>query len=107
MNIDAFFPADHKVFYHGSCSDAGIDTMLLPPTVSNTISEKGRKKNLGRIFFTEDLGLAKIYAGRAANSIGGEPVVFRVVMPIDPVCMNNEPGATVWHCEMAFCEKLI
>lgn len=106
MNLDKFFPQEQKVFYHGSCTFAGIENMLLPPELSNTISEKGRKKNLGRVFFTEDLGLAKIYAGRAAKSIGGEPVLFRVVMPIDAICMNDEPGATVWHCEMAFCERL-
>lgn len=107
MILDTLFPNEHKVFYHGSCTATGIENMLLPPEVSNTISEKGRNKNLNRVFFTEDLGLAKIYAGRAANSIGGEPVLFRVVMPIDAVCMNDTPGATVWHCEMAFCERLI
>ncbi|EQA7786796.1 hypothetical protein ACX818_001390 [Acinetobacter baumannii] len=107
MNLDYLFPSEQKVFYHGSCSDAGIENMLLPPEVSNTLSEKGRNKNLNRVFFTEDIGLAKIYAGRAAKSIGGEPVLFRVVMPIDAVCMNDTAGATVWHCEYAFCEKLL
>lgn len=100
------FPSESKVFYHGSCTAAGIEHMLLPPEVSNTLSEKGRNKNLNRIFFTEDLGLAKIYAGRASKSIGGEPVLYRVIMPVDAVCMNGTPGATVWHADWAFTERI-
>lgn len=96
----------HKVFYHGSCTMAGIENMLLPPNETNVLSETGRNKNLGRVFFTEDLGLAKIYAGRASKSIGGEPVLFRVIMPVDVVCMNDTHGATVYHAEWAFCEEL-
>lgn len=93
-------------FYHGTTTAANIDYKLLPPNHTNVISEKGRKKNLGRIFFTKDLGLAKIYAGRAARSIGGDPVVYRVVSPIDVVCMNDTKGATVYHAEGAFCELI-
>lgn len=106
MSLDHIFPTEHKVFYHGSCTAAGIDAMLLPPKVSNTISERGRNKNLDRVFFTEDLGLAKIYAGRAAKSIGGEPVLFRVVNPVNLVCMNDTEGASVYHAEWAFAERL-
>lgn len=95
-----------KTFYHGSSSACGIDFMLLPPETTSTISEKGRKKNLDRVFFTEDLGLAQIYAGRAARSIGGEPIVFKVVSPVDVVCMNDTKGSTVYHAEWAFAEAL-
>ncbi|MFA6851349.1 MAG: hypothetical protein WCS30_13485 [Selenomonadaceae bacterium] len=93
-------------FYHGSCTVAGIESMLLPPVDSNVISEKGRNKNLDRVFFTADIGLARIYAGRAARSIGGEPVLYRVVCPVDVVCMNDTKGASVYHANWAFCEKL-
>lgn len=93
-------------FYHGSCTVAGIENMLLPPVDSNVISEKGRNKNLDRVFFTADIGLARIYAGRAARSIGGEPVLYRVVCPVDVVCMNDTKGASVYHANWAFCEKL-
>jgi hypothetical protein len=106
MSLDTFFPAEPKVFYHGSCTAAGIDAMLLPPKVSNTLSERGRNKNLDRVFFTEDLGLAKIYAGRAAKSIGGEPVLFRVVNPVNPVCMTDDKGASVYHADWAFAELI-
>lgn len=100
------FPQPTKVFYHGSSTACGIDNMLLPPVAFETLSEKGRNKNLDRIFFTEDLGLAKVYAGRASKSLGGEPILFRVVMPVDAVCMNDTKGASVWHAEWAFCEKI-
>lgn len=93
-------------FYHGSCTAAGIENMLLPPVESETLSEKGRKKNLDRVFFTADIGLARIYAGRAARSIGGEPVLYRVVCPVDAVCMNDTAGATVYHAAWAFCEEV-
>lgn len=106
MNLDTFFSTEPKVFYHGSCTAAGIENLLLPPEVSNTISERGRNKNLDRVFFTEDLGLAKIYAGRAAKSIGGEPVLFRVVNPVNSVCMNDDKGASVYHADWAFAELL-
>ncbi|QDH49214.1 ADP-ribosyl transferase [Pantoea phage Phynn] len=97
---------DHVVYYHGSCSVAGIENMLLPPVDSETLSEKGRKKNLDRVFLTRDIGLARIYAGRAARSIGGEPVLYRVVSPVDLVCMNDTAGATVYHAKWAFCEEV-
>lgn len=94
------------ILYHGSCSKADIDFMLLPPEMTDVISETGRKKNLDRVFVTPDIGLAKIYAGRAARSIGGTPVVYRAVSPVDLVCMNDTPGAGVYHCEWAFCEEI-
>ena len=97
---------DHEVYYHGSCTVAGIDHIIMPPSDTGVISEKGRKKNLGRVFFTKDLGLAKIYAGRAARSIGGEPVLYRVVAPVNVTCMNDTKGASVYHADWAFVEKL-
>ncbi|QGT53824.1 putative ADP-ribosyl transferase [Acinetobacter phage vB_AbaM_Konradin] len=100
------FPEPQKVFYHGSCTAAGIKSMLLPPEASGTLSEKGRNKNLNRVFFTEDIGLAKVYAGRASKSIGGEPVLFRVVAPVDVVCMNDTKGASVYHAAWAFVEQI-
>ncbi|AGJ71639.1 hypothetical protein Lw1_gp233 [Escherichia phage Lw1] len=97
---------EHVVYYHGSCTAAGIESMLLPPCASETLSEKGRKKNLDRVFFTADIGLARIYAGRAARSIGGDPVLYRVVCPVDAVCMNDDKGASVYHAAWAFCEEV-
>ena len=97
---------DHVVFDHGSSTSCGITDMICPPVDTNVISEKGRNKNLDRVFFTADMGLARIYAGRAARSIGGEPVLFRVVCPVDVVEMNTTPGASVYHAAWAFVEQI-
>ena len=93
-------------FYHGSCTLGLTGDMLLPPSETATLSEQGRLKNLDRVFFTKDIGLAKIYAGRAARSIGGEPTLFRVVCPVDVVCLNDTKGATVYHASWAFVEQI-
>lgn len=95
-----------KTFYHGSSTHANIENMLLPPCDSGTISEKGRKKNLDKVFFTTDKGLAKIYAGRASNSVGGIGILYRVVMPANVTCMNSTKGASVYQADYAFVELL-
>ncbi|AGG58311.1 hypothetical protein VPDG_00150 [Vibrio phage henriette 12B8] len=94
------------MFYHGTTTAANIGHKLLPPNTTNVIGEKGRKKNLDRVFFTKDIGLARIYAGRAVRSYGGDPVLLRVVSPADVVCMNETKGASVYHASGAFCEIL-
>lgn len=104
--LEHLFDTEQTVFYHGSSTAAGIDHILIPPSDTNVLSEVGRKKNLDKVFFTEDLGLAKIYAGRAKNVFGGEPVVYRVVAPVNPTIMNNSKGAHVWYADWAFCEKI-
>lgn len=95
-----------QVYYHGSTTNANIENLLLPPSDTGVISEVGRKKNLGRVFFTKDIGLAKIYAGRAARSYGGSPVLFRVVSPVNAECLSDAAGATVYHADWAFCESI-
>ena len=94
------------VYYHGTTTAAGLGHVLLPPQTSRVISQRGRKKNLDRVFMTTDLGLARIYAGRAAYSLGGEPVVKRAIPMGDVECIDDRPGAGVYHCAWAFCEEL-
>ena len=93
-------------YYHGTTDLAGIGHILMPPESTGVISEKGRKKNLDRVFFTKDLGLARIYAGRAARSIGGNPQILRVISPVDSKVLSDTPGATVYHAEWAFVEVI-
>lgn len=93
-------------FWHGSCTLGLTGNILMPPDSTNVISEKGRKKNLDRVFFTRDKGLAKVYARRAARSIGGEPTLFRVISPVDVKFMSETPGATVYHAAWAFVEEV-
>ena len=93
-------------FYHGSSSTANIESLLMAPDSTGVISEKGRNKNLNRVFFTKDIGLARIYAGRACRSYGGEPKLYRVICPVDVVCLDDRKGASVYHAEWAFAEEL-
>ena len=103
--VDSIRP-DLVVFYHGSSDACGITDRLCPPDQTGVISEKGRNKNLGRVFFTADIGLARIYAGRAARSLGGSPVLFRVVQPVDVATLNDTAGASVYHAAGAFAERI-
>lgn len=96
-------------YYHGSSSAAmrREEFRLLPPVNSGRQQEESRKKNLDRVFFTRDIKLARIYAGRACNVFGGSPVVFRVVVAEDAVvCLSDTPGATVYHAPGAFVELI-
>ncbi len=99
-------PQPQKVYYHGSSSNCGIESILMPPVQTSVISEEGRKKNLDQVFFTEDLGLAKVYAGRACNRFGGEHKIFRVIPMTEVTTLNETVGATVYHCGWAFVEEI-
>ena len=94
------------MFYHGSSTINNIKHMLLPPDETNVISEKGRKKNLDKVFFTKDLKSAMIYAKRAVRQLGGEPILYRVIPMSDVECINETEGTTVYCCEWAFVEKI-
>jgi len=69
------------IYYHGTSTAVMSDEeyVLLPPSMTGIIQEVGRKKNLDKVFFTADLGLAQIYAGRAKNRFGGDPIVYRII----------------------------
>ena len=71
-------------FYHGTARKFRIGEELVPPKEHGfEISEKGRKKNLDKVFFTSDVGSAKIYARRAVNSYGGIPHIYEVEVSND------------------------
>jgi len=90
-----------EMFFHGSTADLNPGDIILPPSKTGKISEKGRKKNLDKVFFTKDFGSAKIYAGRAFHSLGGTPIVYQVE-PIGEVqVLNDMPGTTVFTAEGA------
>ncbi len=90
-----------SVYYHGTSKPLKIGGLVLPPSQTGKMSEKGRKKNLDVVFLTKDPRSALIYAGRAANSLGGKPVVY-VVEPQGPVSeLNGTPGTTVFYSPYA------
>jgi hypothetical protein len=89
------------VYYHGTSVRLQPGSLVLPPKETGKQSEKGRKKNLDVVFFTKDPRSALIYAGRAAKSLGGSPVVY-AVEPQGPLgVLNDQPGTTVFFAPYA------
>lgn len=76
---------------------------LMPPTVTGIIQEKGRKKNLDKVFFTPDIGTANIYGGRSKNVNGGVKRIFRVI-PMGKIHKINE---LTYYSEWAFIEFIL
>jgi len=96
--VDFLSPLRKKVteaFYHGTTARLEPGDEILPPSVTGKQSEKGRLKNLDKVFVTKDLGSAKIYAGRAKHSLGGKPAVYLVEPTGDLDIINRTPGTTV------------
>lgn len=95
-----------RYVFHGTSTKCQITFRLLPPVLSGCLAESDRKKNLDRVFFTADMGLARIYAGRACRKFGGSPVIYRVIPMGDVVTLRADAGATVYHSEWAFVEPI-
>lgn len=96
------------MLYHGTNKMFAPGDILLPPSVSGEISEKGRKKNLDKVFFTADIGSARIYAGRAVNSFGeGSPKVYEVQPLGEFVWLNRNKGTTVLMAPKAVIIRVI
>jgi hypothetical protein len=88
-------------YYHGSSMDFKPGSLILPPSKTKKMSEKGRKKNLDVVFFTKDPKSALIYAGRAVQSLGGAHAVYEVE-PMGPISvLNDTPGTTVFSAPYA------
>lgn len=84
-----------ETYYHGTNQKFNPGDAIEPPVITGNISEKGRKKNLDKVFFTKDKGSAKIYADRAVRSLGGIAHVY-IVKPIGGIVwLNRTPGTTV------------
>jgi hypothetical protein len=84
------------VFYHGTNREFAPGDNLLPPEKTGSITEPGRKKNLDKVFLTQDKGYAKIYAGRAVQLLGGQPAVYQVEPTGDIETKSDRRGATVF-----------
>jgi hypothetical protein len=73
--------------------------------MTNNLSEKGRKKNLDKIFFTDSIKYAQIYAGRACARFGGTPVIMRVI-PFGTKQLKKQDGCNIFMADYAFVEKI-
>ena len=90
----------YGVLYHGTSSPE-LSREVLPPDTTQVISEKGRKKNLNKVFFTKEPKSAEIYAKRAASSYGGSPRVLKVIPMGEVTTVNENQGTTVFHAPQA------
>ena len=67
---------------------------LLPPTAT-TNQREPRKGNLGVVFATSSLNMAKGYAGQAVKQLGwGSPTILEVEGDFRP--WKNKPGCTIF-----------
>lgn len=97
---------EERNFYHGSSSAVKIDFKLLPPSMTGKLQERGRKKNLDKVFFTTSKKSALIYAGRAVNVFGGKKVLYRVIPMSKITVINKGKGTEVYTCNWAFVEQV-
>ena len=98
---------ERRTYYHGSSTEAKITDRLLPPNMTGVLSELGRKKNLDKVFFTADIGSARIYAGRAVNKLGGNPVIYEV-SPVGRIeTLNDTQGTTVYYADWAYVKRVV
>ena len=94
-------------FYHGTSSNVDIGDRLLPPHMTGTLSEVGRKKNLDLVFFTADKSSARVYAGRSVRKFGGDPVIYKVHPVGDIRVLNTDKGTSVYAAPWAYVENLV
>ena len=95
-------PIPEGPFFHGTSTNVGIGDKLIPPHMTGTLSEVGRKKNLDLVFFTADRSSARVYAGRSVRKFGGEPIIYRVYPVGDVTVLNRDAGTTVYAAPWAY-----
>lgn len=68
------------ILYHGTSSLllTSIEQNGILPANSTNIRMEKRKDNLDKVFLVKEKLFAEAYAIRAANKIGGEPIVLKV-----------------------------
>lgn len=93
-------------FYHGTSTNLDIEDKLLPPDMTDTIAEIGRKKNLDKVFFTSDYRSAHIYAQKATKAFGGQPIVYRVHPVGEIEIVQQKAGTTVYAAPWAYVEEM-
>lgn len=70
-----------REFYHGTTDKLPIQKILLPPTITDIQREEWRKKYVDKVFFTDSIVSANMYAKKACKKYGGNPVIY-IVKPI-------------------------
>lgn len=95
-------------FFHGTSDKIlSIGDKLIPPKDTGMLSERGRKVNLDKVFFTHDKQSAFAYARKAVKAFGGgNPVVYEI-SPVGNIgVLNDTPGTTVFHADWAYIKQV-
>lgn len=65
-------------FYHGTSNTLQIDKTLLPPYKTSIQREEWRNKFNDKVFVTNSVKSAIMYAKKACQKYGGKPIVYQV-----------------------------
>lgn len=65
-------------FYHGTSDAIRIKKLLLPPQETSIQREDWRIRHLDKVFFTSSLKSAAMYAKKACQKFGGNPIVYEI-----------------------------
>ena len=84
-------------FYHGTSTALKIDTTLLPPNITLVQREEYRNKFIDKVFITNSVKSATMYAKKACQKYGGKPVVYQV----KPIGYINNINNAEFICESA------
>lgn len=66
-----------ELFYHGTSGSLNL-SVLLPPSFTGCLREDWRQKTLDKVFITNSLKSAQMYAKKASIKFGGKPIVYIV-----------------------------
>ena len=66
------------MFYHGTSSNLNIGKVILPPIKTDIKREHWRNKLTDKVFVTNSMKSAKMYAKKACEKYGGNPIVYKV-----------------------------
>lgn len=76
-------------FYHGTSSNLNIDKVILPPTETQIQRESWRHKLTDKVFITNSVKSAIMYAKKACDKYGGHPKIYQVEPSEDIEYIND------------------
>ena len=76
-----------RIYYHGTTDKFQMHKMILPSSITGIRREEFRKKYADKVFFTSSYPSAYMYAKKAVENYGGNPVVY-IVRPMG-LCLNT------------------
>ena len=66
------------MYYHGTSSALNITKVILPPIKTNIKREYWRERLTDKVFITNSIKSAKMYAKKACEKYGGNPIIYKV-----------------------------